>query len=232
MRCNVVYASTVWACVKKLEKLYQNDNLKEGDTLILKIDNPTINDLPIQHFDVYKRFFGNLNEGWKSDSVEFYYSFKRRLMDEENLGQFEKGIVTLLNNEKSRRCVLCANRPSDSIDYRPALVAITFSIHDDKLKMNVHWRSQEIFYALPINLIQMFSIMNLFVNKLKSKYHNLQMGEYVQYIDNVCIHDSINKNNTNIIQMWKSIDIELNQELKFLWSIVFKNKEAEYDGNY
>ena len=74
--------------------------------------------------------------------------------------------------------------------------------------------------------------MNLFVNKLKSKYHNLQMGEYVQYIDNVCIHDSINKNNTNIIQMWKSIDIELNQELKFLWSIVFKNKEAEYDGNY
>lgn len=233
MRSVYLTADTINGIVKKIEKRYVQDKLKDGDTLIVNIKKSQINDLPIKNNDLYKKYFENMDKRWTKKNNDWYFSYYRRLIEKRfGISQFEQAIESLCLNGLTRRSVLCASDILDNELYRPALLTISFSIRNKKLDMIVHWRSQELFYAFPINTIVMYSFEKIFLKKLKSFYKFIEFGEYIQYVDNVCVHATINKEMVKIQDIWKQIDYSLENELCFMWSIIKKNKEDEYDENY
>lgn len=136
--------------------------------MVLLIADSQTNDLPIQDNMLFKKYFSCMEEKWLSPKRgEWYYSFSRRLIQKRGgISQFEQVVETLVKDPKSRRCVLHANDISDNSEYRPALIAVTFLLDEYKLNMIAHWRSQELLYALPINVLEMCSLLSVFTGAL------------------------------------------------------------------
>jgi|GEM_PF-2364352 len=233
MKSVYLEGKSIYTIVKKVEKCFLQEKLKDNNTLIINIEESQNNDLPIKDDFLYKKYFIDLDKRWSKDNNDWCFSYYRRLIENRaGISQLEQAIEAMSSDPSTRRCVLCANDPLDNGQYRPSLVAVTFVIRENKLDMIVHWRSQEIFYALPINIITMYSFARVFFERIKGFNESIEFGEYIQYVDSVVIHENINKNMTQIQSLWQNISPSLEKELCFMWSVLKKNQEEFYDENY
>ena len=103
-------------------------------------------------------------------------------------------------------------------------------IINNKLHMFVHWRSQELFFAFPMNVLSMLSFQRIFYKQLVLYYPELKIGYYHQYTD-VAFMDP----NALKITNWNFMDylnLVPQKTMEFYWSIILKNEEGKYDENY
>lgn len=226
------------------QKVLQSFNLNypieyQEKSALLVVKCPYIVDLPSSLNDEgLNEYYTEIVKGLKwSKWLEldnWYISYARRLLITPNLkNQVEEAITQLKENSETRRAVLLTNYPTDSIKYRPALISVQFIIRDNWLDTITNWRSKEVRYALPINIAVIMSLSKYVCTQLRIKYDNLMIGRYIEFDSNLHLYEDKSKSKGSLITEF-GYDIRLcdNNSIKFLWSIIDKKQEKEYDENY
>lgn len=213
---------------------------KKG-SLVIKIENTEVASLMLDQKIInniqgikkqYIEIFNNkekLDQRWIEKNDTWYLSYNRRLIrSRHGISQFNKAANDMLTSKNTRRCILLANDYMDNNNYCPALVYVKFSIEEDRLNMYVHWRSQELLFALPFNILAMISLQRKMCEKLNQSLR-IEIGDYTQFVDEITFYKQPDNRGWGF---WKYLDEVSDKDCEFLWSIVYHNKEDEYDKNY
>ena len=165
---------------------------------------------------------------------DWYLSYARRLtISDDGESQMEFAVRCLSQDKESRRCCLFTHNPLiDSSDYRPALTSIWFCINDDRLNMQVNWRSKEFLVSFPMCTMAMLSFMRFLYNRLLTRYKNLILGEYSEFINELHLYPMKNVLNIDNYEFGVDIDAYSAEYVHFLWSLIINEEEHKYDANY
>ncbi|MCC7574158.1 hypothetical protein KO361_01040 [Candidatus Woesearchaeota archaeon] len=105
----------------------------------------------------------------------YEYTYGGRIFGFGNeLDQINSFIIPLLSRDpSSRRAVLVFYDPCEDskIDNKntPGIIYVQFRVVDDKLNMNCHIRSNDLFFGWPANIYQLFCLMSFVSKKLDLK---------------------------------------------------------------
>lgn len=232
-----IKGQSVWDVYQKIWQLVSMKKFHVFETpLFIQVEN-IISDLPnipeCEIAEYYSDFQSEkLDKRWDVNQ-KWYLSYARRLIEKRNdISQLYSCLDCLVSDKNSHRCVLSTyDLTIDNKNYRPALSHITFWISSNTLFMNAHWRSQEIFYAFPVNCIAMLSFMRTFYNALQNYYPDLKLGIYSQFTDMSFIHEKLNYQYSEW-DFTKYLYRLKEDELKFLWGIIDQKNEGEFDEHY
>ncbi len=221
------------AYLKLLAEFISEDNMYESRSAIISIKNIYNSQLPNQVMEpfnkYYKVFVQNslLEQKWNLLDSEWYLSYARRIMSERNgINPWVKAKQELLRNKNSRRCVILTYRDDDDVlSFLPSLLAIQFTIENDRMNMITIWRSKELYTALPVNMLCMHSLMRIMYNEMRTQYDTLKIGVYTEMIG------SLHKlpGNRKPRQFGDSLTVMDLEKVKFYWSVLERGKENKYD---
>lgn len=107
-------------------------------------------------------------------------------------GQFDSVVKTLLDDKDSRRgsiMILSDSHLLSETKDVPCTYAINFRIRDDKLNMTVRMRSQDCVFGMANDAPAFSFIQEMMLNVLKTKYSNLECGNYHHSADSFHIYE-------------------------------------------
>ena len=139
--------------------------------------------------DSYKDITLTRNNGEKINLTKKLLKYKRQIPIEffnfPQINQIDLVIKGLKKSPNSRRIQATTWRPlSDPFrDDPPCLQRLHFRIKDNKLIMNTHWRSRDLFKAWQSNVNAMIRIQELVANEL-----GLEVGSYLDVSDSLHIY--------------------------------------------
>lgn len=115
------------------------------------------------------------------------YTYHQRLCDYEGINQLDYVLQDLKRFPYSRRAQAILWNPAKDphTKHPPCLQRIWFRVVQDKLNMNVHMRSNDLFKATFSNMIAFYEIQKLIAGKL-----DLPIGRYCHIADSLHIYGS------------------------------------------
>lgn len=224
MMINEINSNTLSDAIVKLENKSQY-NIKLPFLITIKdVNKRDLNKEKYSFSNITADFFDDnkLDNRWNS-SKDWYLSYSRRLLRKiKNKNMLDYAAKILIEDKKTRRCVINTNIDQDIINgFCPALSLVQFKIVNNKLEMYTYWRSQEAFIAFPLNTLCMFSYQRKLLSKINQKYKNIKLGKYTAFVNEMQYDDWCKYN-----------DIEKEKKFKFYCSIIDYRGEVEYDKNY
>lgn len=143
----------------------------------------------------YSKFWTKVSDdGENINSCYGYYLLRERVNTEgkDNLTQFSYCRNELLRNPTTKKAVMTIydhKKHSKHTNDNPCTMFLQFFIRNMKLEMDVHMRSNDIWYGLPYDVPFFSYIMIGMYYTLKEKYKGLQLGDYTHFAGSLHVYE-------------------------------------------
>jgi cytidyltransferase-like protein len=101
--------------------------------------------------------------------------------DGKMLSQFDYAYNRLVERKSTKQAIIQFHRPIHQFESNldiPCNIFLQFYIINDKLHLKSHFRSNDLVYGTPYNIMYFFTIYYNMYDKLKKVYPNLEIGPY------------------------------------------------------
>jgi len=169
------------------------DPLSKDITAMLVVENPDKEPklhkagFPMGIKDLFD-YIDEVTKGTKDHlSDKLGYTYHERMVDYRGIDQISYVVKDLIRSKCSRRSQVIIWDPQFDINKKspPCLQRLWFRIINEKLCMNVHMRSNDLFKATLSNMIAFYEIQKIVAQEL-----NIDTGSYCHIADSLHIYGS------------------------------------------
>lgn len=205
---------------------------KEGDPLSKDCTARIIIDEPLSEPRIHKAFPGGLedleiyvqevvhgvHDNWlqkEGNGGDWNYTYHDRIFkypsDIDGIDQIQLGIDKLIQSQHTRRAQVVVWSPllDNKDEHCPCLQRMHFRIFEDRLRMNVYFRSNDAYKASFMNMYALIELQKFVANEIsKGLGREISVGRYIHHADSYHIYGSYFEEFSKFFAMAKNGPIE------------------------